>query len=61
MSNEKAKRHGFVRVAKNLWFMLKYAFKYTPSYTVVTLCEAFGRGAWHIIGVLFTKYIFDAF
>ena len=57
---EKEKRHGFIRVSKNLWFMLKYSFKYTPSYTFVTLGEALGRGAWHIIIVLFTKYLFDA-
>lgn len=62
MSKEKKKekKHGFIRVSKNLWFMLKYSFKYTPSYTFVTLGEALGRGAWHIIGVLFTKYLFDA-
>ena len=57
---KKEKKHGFIRVSKNLWFMLKYSFKYTPSYTFVTLGEALGRGAWHIIGVLFTKYLFDA-
>ena len=56
----KEKKHSFVRVSKNLWFMLKYSFKYAPSYTFVTLGEALGRGAWHIIGVLFTKYLFDA-
>ena len=60
MSKEKKKekKHGFIRVSKNLWFMLKYSFKYTPSYTFVTLGEALGRGAWHIIIVLFTKYLF---
>ena len=57
---EKEKKHGFIRVSKNLWFMLKYSFKYTPSYTFVTLGEALGRGAWNIIFVLFTKYLFDA-
>lgn len=56
----KEKKHSFIRVSKNLWFMLKYSFKYAPSYTLVTLGEALGRGAWHIIGVLFTKYLFDA-
>jgi len=40
--------------------MLNYVFRYAPSYVVVTLTEAFGRGAWHIIGILFTKYLFDA-
>ncbi|MBQ9080672.1 MAG: ABC transporter ATP-binding protein [Clostridia bacterium] len=60
MSRDKKQKHSPVHVAKNLWFMLKYTFKYTPTYTIVTLCEAFGRGAWHIIGVLFTKYVFDA-
>ena len=58
--NKKEKKHGFIRVSKNLWFMLKYSFKYTPSYTFVTLCEALGHGARNIIAVLFTKYLFDA-
>ncbi|MBQ9162089.1 MAG: ABC transporter ATP-binding protein [Clostridia bacterium] len=57
---EKKQKNNLVRVSKNLWFMLKYSFKYAPSYTAVTLCEGFGRAAWHIIGILFTKYIFDA-
>lgn len=57
MSKEK---HGVMHVTRNLWFMIKYVFKYIPSYVLVTLTEAFGRGAWHIIGVLFTKYLFDA-
>ncbi len=60
MSQNKEKKHNAGRVSKNLWFMLKYSFKYAPSYTFVTLVEAFGRGAWHIIGVLFTKYLFSA-
>lgn len=60
MSGDKQKKQGIVRISKNLWFMLKFSFKYAPSYTLVTLGEAFGRGAWHIIGVLFTKYLFDA-
>ncbi len=60
MSKEKAKKHNPIRVTKNLWFMMKYTFKYTPTYIIVTLTEAFGRGAWHIIGVLFTKYLFDS-
>ena len=60
MKRDKNKRHNPVRVSKNLWFMLKYSFKYAPSYTLVTLGEAFGRGGDHIISVLLTKYIFDA-
>ena len=60
MKKEKSNRHNPIRVSKNLWFMLKYSFKYAPSYTFVTLGEAFGRGAWHIISVLFTKYLFDS-
>lgn len=60
MSDKKEKKHSVIRVSKNLWFMLRYSFKYAPSYTFVTLVEAFGRGAYHIIGVLFTKYLFDA-
>ena len=59
-NKNKEKKHSVIRVSKNLWFMLKYSFKYAPSYTLVTLGEALGRGAWHIIGVLFTKYLFDA-
>ena len=60
MSRDKEKKHSFIRVSKNLWFMLKYSFKYAPSYTLVTLGEALGRGAYHIIWVLFSKYLFDA-
>lgn len=60
MSGDKKERHNPIRVIKNLWYMMKYTFKYTPTYIIVTLCEAFGRGAWHIIGVLFTKYLFDS-
>ena len=60
MKRDKNKRHNPARVSKNLWFMLKYSFKYAPSYTLVTLGEAFGRGGDHIISVLLTKYIFDA-
>ncbi|MBO5968537.1 MAG: ABC transporter ATP-binding protein [Clostridia bacterium] len=58
MSNEK--KHNPIRVTKNLWYMMKYTFKYTPTYIIVTLGEALGRGAWHIIGILFTKYLFDS-
>ena len=60
MREKKEKNQNPIKVSKNLWFMLRYSFKYAPSYTVVTLCEALGRGAWHIIGILFTKYIFGA-
>jgi len=62
MSEAKKKKeiHSPKRVGKNLWFLLKYAFRYTPSYVLVTLVEAFGRGGEHIIQVLFMKYLFDA-
>ena len=60
MNRDKEKQHGFTKVSKNLWYMLKFSFKYAPSYTFVTLGEAIGRGIWHILGVLFTKYLFDA-
>ncbi|MBO5306006.1 MAG: ABC transporter ATP-binding protein, partial [Clostridia bacterium] len=60
MSEEKVKRHGPIRTAKNLWYMLRFSFKYTPTYTLVTLGEAFGRGTYHIIDVFFVKYLFDA-
>ncbi len=58
MSNKE--KHGFLHIAKNLWFILQYSFKYAPSYILVTLCEAFGRGAAHILSVLFTKYLFNS-
>ena len=57
---KKKERHNPVRVVKNLWFMLQFVFKYTPMYAVITVIEALGRGASHVIGILFTKYIFDA-
>ncbi|MBE6698639.1 MAG: ABC transporter ATP-binding protein [Ruminococcaceae bacterium] len=57
---EKKERHNPIRVIKNLWFMLQFVFKYTPGYAVITVVEALGRGASHVIGILFTKYIFDA-
>ena len=57
---EKKVRYSPVHVAKNLWFLLRYTFRYTPMYAVATLGEAFGRGAYHVFGVLFTKYLFDA-
>lgn len=60
MKKEKTEKHGPIHVTKNIWFMMKYTFKYTPTYIIVTLTEAFGRGAWHIIGILFTKYLFDS-
>ncbi len=60
MKNKKENKQSISRVAKNLYFMLKYSFKHTPSYTFVTLGEAFGRAGWHIFGILFTKYLFDA-
>ncbi len=49
-----------VKVWKNLWFMVQYVVKYIPSYIFVTLIEGVGRGFWHIFGVLFMKYLFDA-
>ncbi|MBQ2915317.1 MAG: ABC transporter ATP-binding protein [Clostridia bacterium] len=49
-----------VKVWKNLWFMVQYVIKYVPSYIFVTLIEGVGRGFWHIFGVLFMKYLFDA-
>lgn len=49
-----------VKVWKNLWFMVQYVIKYIPSYIFVTLVEGVGRGFWHIFGVLFMKYLFDA-
>ena len=57
---EKKKRQSPIKVWKNLWFMLQFVFKYTPSYPFVTVLESLGRATSHILGILFTKYIFDA-
>ena len=48
------------QVLQNVWFMVRYTFRYSPGYIWVTLGEAFGRGLWHIFTVLYTKYLFDA-
>ncbi|MBQ8309555.1 MAG: ABC transporter ATP-binding protein [Clostridia bacterium] len=56
----KKERHSAGRVIKNVWYMFGYTFKYTPGYIWVTLVEAVGRAIYHIIGVLFLKYLFDA-
>ena len=53
-------KHSPRRVIGNLWYMVKYTFRYAPGYIWVTLGEAFGRGLWHIFGILYTKYLFDA-
>ena len=60
MSKNKKKNHNPLRVSKNLWFMLKYVFRFCPMYILITLGEALGRAAYHIIGIFFTKYLFDA-
>ena len=54
------KKHSPLRVTRNVWYMLRFSFRYTPGYIWVTLGEAFGRGLWHIFGILYTKYLFDA-
>ena len=60
LHDSKKKRHGPIRVFKNVWFMFRYTFRYTPGYIWVTLTEAIGRGIWHILEVLYVKYLFDA-
>ena len=60
MSNPKKEKHSPLRVTRNTAFLLKYVVKYTPGYIFVDLCEAIGRGIWHILGVLFVKYVLDA-
>ena len=60
MSTKKEKKQNLIQIAKNLRFMLNYATRYTPSYLPVTLIEAFGRAIYHVIGILLTKYLFDA-
>lgn len=49
-----------VKMWRNLWFMVRYAVIFIPSYIFVTLAEGVGRGLWHIFSVLFMKYLFDA-
>ncbi len=60
MSSNNKNKQKPSRVIKNLWFMIKYACKYTPSYIFVTLCEALGRATYHILGIVFIKYVFDS-
>ena len=60
MSKANEKRHSPIRVIRNVWYMVCYTFQYAPGYIWVTLGEAFGRGLWHIFGILYTKYLFDA-
>ena len=60
MSKANEKRHSPIRVIRNVWYMVRYTFRYAPGYIWVTLGEAFGRGLWHILGILYTKYLFDA-
>ncbi len=60
MGKDKKEKISFFRTVSNLWYMIRYVVKYSPFYIVVTLTEAFGRGGEHIIGILFTKYLFDA-
>lgn len=60
MSKANEKRHSPIRVIRNVWYMVRYTFRYAPGYIWVTLGEAFGRGLWHIFGILYTKYLFDA-
>lgn len=60
MSKANEKRHSPIRVIRNVWYMVRYTFQYAPGYIWVTLGEAFGRGLWHIFGILYTKYLFDA-
>lgn len=60
MKDPKKEKHSPLRVMKNTAFLLKYVVKYTPGYIFVDLCEAIGRGIWHILGVLFIKYVLDA-
>ena len=60
LHDPKQEKHGPIRVFKNVWFMFRYTFRYTPGYIWVTLTEAVGRGMWHIFEVLYVKYLFDA-
>ncbi len=60
MSRTKKDRHSLIYIIKNLWFMLQYTFKYSPEYIWISLVEGLGRASVHIMGILYTKYLFDA-
>lgn len=60
MKNKSDKKHSVSHVTKNVWYMFRYTFKYAPGYIWVTLVEGFGRAFWHILGVIYVKYLFDA-
>lgn len=57
---EKTEKHNPFRVIRNVWYMMKYSFKYTPAYLFVTLIVGIMQGAYHLVKVLFSKYLFDA-
>ncbi|MBQ6875581.1 MAG: ABC transporter ATP-binding protein [Lachnospiraceae bacterium] len=57
---EKTQKHNPFRVIRNVWYMMKYSFKYTPAYLFVTLIVGIMQGAYHLVKVLFSKYLFDA-
>lgn len=57
---EQTEKHNPFRVIRNVWYMMKYSFKYTPSYLFVTLIVGIMQGSYHLVKVLFSKYLFDA-
>ena len=59
MSKDKSQKHGYLRVIQNAWYMMKYAFRYTPAYLGVTLVVGAASGIYSILRVLFVKYILD--
>ena len=49
-----------LKVIRSVAFMMGLAIKHAPTYILVVLTEGIGRGIWHILGVLFIKYLFDS-
>ena len=60
MSKKNNKKHSPVKVFKNLIFMLRFGFKYTPKYIAITLIDMAIRTVNTVIGIIFIKYLFDA-
>lgn len=60
MYDPNMKKHSPMRIIRNLWFMLKYSFKYKPSYIWINIAEGVCRAISITLDVLFAKYVFDA-
>lgn len=57
----KKEKHGFIKILKNNFFMLKYVFKYVPLYGVVHIILQMMFGLFDVMwGVVMIKVIVDA-